>query len=53
MCRCCCSYMRDHIRAIIELSLAIAQTQNFSPSVRQLAAHIVATIAYENGGMVL
>lgn len=53
MCRCCCSYMRDHIRTIIELSLAIAQTQNFSPSVRQLAAHIVATIAYENGGMVL
>lgn len=45
--------MRDHIRTIIELSLAIAETQNFSPSVRQLASHIVATIAYENGGMVL
>lgn len=45
--------MHDHMRTIIDLSLAIAQERNFSPNVRQLASHIVATIGYENGGMEL
>ena len=41
--------MHDLIRPIIDFSMAIAQEAGFSPNVRQLASHIIATVAEENG----
>ena len=49
-CSACCSYMHDHIRAIVDLSISIAQETNCSPNIRQLASHIIATIGAQNGG---
>ena len=43
--------MHDFIRTIIDFSMAIAQEAGFSPNVRQLASHIIATVAAENGGI--
>ena len=41
--------MQEHIRNIIDLSIAIAQENNCTPNIRQLASHIIATIGSQNG----